>query len=315
MKIAVIIPCFKVTDHIEEVIQRIGDNIAHIYCVDDGCPDNSGKFILDNCKDGRLTVLFNKKNSGVGGAVKVGYAAALSDGMDILVKVDGDGQMDPVRIDSLVAGIINDRADYCKGNRFYNQSSFEGMPLIRIIGNAILSLLIKLSSGYWHIVDPTNGFTAIHAKVLKEVNFNKIDDGYFFESSMLCSLGLLGAVVHDVPIKAVYGQEKSNITIPAIALPFLIKNLTGFNRRIFIVHFLRGFSVASIELIIGTILLLFGLIYGAVQFAVDYGTPASVSAGVVMLSAVPILIGVQLILSFLRHDYSIQPSTPLHISL
>lgn len=315
MKIAVIIPCFKVTDHIEEVIQRIGDNIAHIYCVDDGCPDNSGKFILDNCKDGRLTVLFNKKNSGVGGAVKVGYAAALSDGMDILVKVDGDGQMDPVRIDSLVAGIINDRADYCKGNRFYNLSSFEGMPLIRIIGNAILSLLIKLSSGYWHIVDPTNGFTAIHAKVLKEVNFNKIDDGYFFESSMLCSLGLLGAVVHDVPIKAVYGQEKSNITIPAIALPFLIKNLTGLNRRIFIVHFLRGFSVASIELIIGTILLLFGLIYGAVQFSVDYGAPASVSAGVVMLSAVPILIGVQLILSFLRHDYSIQPSTPLHISL
>ncbi|HXV74272.1 MAG TPA: glycosyltransferase family 2 protein, partial [Sphingomonadales bacterium] len=157
-RIAAVIPCYRVRNQVEAVIAGIGPGVQRIYCVDDGCPEHTGKHIQENVKDPRVVVLFHKKNGGVGASVKTGYAAALGEGMDIVLKIDGDGQMDGSKIAEMVQPILLGQADYVKGNRFFNLEDVKTMPKIRLIGNAGLSFLTKLSSGYWNIYDPSNGF-------------------------------------------------------------------------------------------------------------------------------------------------------------
>ena len=167
-KVAVVIPCYKVRPHILKVISGIAkDDVWQIYVVDDCCPDRSGDLVEQSCDDPRVRVVRNERNQGIGGAIIAGYKQAIADGAEVIVKIDGDGQMDPALIPYFIAPILSGEADYCKGNRFYDLSNISVMPRIRIFGNAILSLMTKLSSGYWDLFDPTNGYTAIHAGVAK----------------------------------------------------------------------------------------------------------------------------------------------------
>ncbi len=172
--IAVIIPSYKVRAHILEVLAAIGPEVTRIYVVDDCCPDQSGDFVAAHCQDPRVVVLRHAQNQGVGGAVMTGYQAAIADGMQVLVKVDGDGQMDPALIGDFVAPILEGEADYTKGNRFFDLENIRAMPKMRLFGNAVLSLMCKLSSGYWNLFDPTNGYTAIHANAARHLPFGKI---------------------------------------------------------------------------------------------------------------------------------------------
>jgi glycosyltransferase involved in cell wall biosynthesis len=165
--IAVVIPCYRVLGHILAVLARIGPDVAAIYCVDDGCPDGSGDWIAHHIRDPRIKVLRHGENRGVGAAVVTGYRQALADGAEIIVKIDGDGQMDPGLIPSFVGPILAGEADYTKGNRFFDPGRLGAMPAIRVLGNAALSFVTKLSSGYWQSFDPTNGFTAVHGEVLR----------------------------------------------------------------------------------------------------------------------------------------------------
>lgn len=189
------------------------------------------------------------------------------------------------------------------------------MPRIRLIGNALLSFLTKLSSGYWHVFDPTNGYTAIHGAVLRELPLDKISKGYFFESDMLFRLNITQAVVRDIPMRAVYEDEQSNLNIRAIIFNFLSKHTRNFYKRIFYSYFLRDFSIASIQLMLGTAFLLFGLIFGSVKWWLAAEEGVTASAGTVMLSALPVLIGVQMILSFLQFDMQGKVRPPIHKDL
>ena len=311
-QVAVIIPCYKVTAHICEVISAIGPEVHAVYCVDDACPDGSGKFIEKEVHDSRVTVLFHELNQGVGGAMLTGYARALADGHDILVKIDGDGQMDPALVPRFVYPIEIGAADYTKGNRFFNLENARGMPLIRLIGNGALSFVTKLSSGYWNIFDPTNGYTAMHRSVGELIVHRKIDKRYFFETDMLLNLYLLRAVVHDVPMGAVYGDEESNLRVGRIALPFLMKNVRNATRR-FIVHYLiRDFSLATLEALAGLLLLVFGIVAGTVFWFHSYADARAATAGQVMIAALPILTGIQLLLSALNFDMRNVPTLPRH---
>lgn len=247
-EIAVVIPTYKACDHILSVIDKIGVEVARIYVVDDCCPDKTGDFVVSNCNDNRVSVIKHEENHGVGGAVMTGYKAALEDDMDILVKIDSDGQMDPALILDFVAPIINGEADYTKGNRFFDLEKVRTMPKIRMFGNAALSLMCKLSSGYWNLFDPTNGYTAIHADVARHLPFNKISERYFFETDMLFRLNTLRAVVIDIPMDARYGNEVSNLKISKIIGEFFAKNLRNFSKRIFYNYYLRDMNLASIEL-------------------------------------------------------------------
>jgi glycosyltransferase involved in cell wall biosynthesis len=312
LRIAVIIPCYKVTAHIRDVLDRIGPEVEAVYCVDDACPEGSGRMIEALAGDRRVKVLYHDENLGVGGAMLTGYRQALRDGHDVLVKIDGDGQMDPALIPQFVQPIALGAADYTKGNRFFNLENVQGMPLVRLIGNGGLSFLTKLSSGYWNIFDPTNGYTAMHRSVGELLVDRKIDRRYFFETDMLLNLYLLRAVVQDVPMVAVYGTEKSNLSVRRLVLPFFVKNIRNAARR-FLVHYLiRDFSLATLEAILGFILFAFGLVTGGMFWLRSYSEGQAATAGQVMIAALPILSGLQLLLSALNFDMRNVPSVVRH---
>ncbi len=310
--LSVVIPCYKVTRHIMAVIESMPPIIEYIYAVDDCCPDSSGQYILSNNMDPRVRVIFNAENKGVGGAVMAGYAAAIKDNMRVVVKVDGDGQMDPALISDFIEPILNGEADYTKGNRFYNLEEIHQMPKIRLIGNAVLSLMNKVSSGYWNVFDPTNGYTAIHVDVLKKLPFAKISERYFFESDMLFRLNTLRALVVDIPMDANYGDEESQLKIGKVIGDFSKKNIKNTFKRIFYNYFLRDMSLASIELVLGGLLLLFGSAYGGFHWFNSAQSGMATPTGTVMLAVLPIVIGVQLLLSFLSYDIENVPRRIIH---
>lgn len=310
--VAVVIPSYKVTRHILGVIAGIGPEVARIYVVDDKCPDGSGAFVRDNCRDPRVVVIEHAQNQGVGGAVMTGYRAAIRDGAAVIVKVDGDGQMDGSLIPHFIAPILAGEADYTKGNRFFNLERIGSMPPMRLFGNAVLSLLTKLSSGYWDLFDPTNGYTAIHADAARFLPFDKISRRYFFETDMLFRLNTLGAVVADVPMDAVYGDEVSNLKISRIVTEFAAKHVRNFVKRLFYNYYLRNMSLASIELPLGIAMLLFGSIFGITHWIDASRHGMATPAGTVMVAALPVIMGVQLILAFLAYDIASVPRRPLH---
>ena len=308
-RIAVIIPSYRVTRHILDVIARIGEECRQIFVVDDACPDGSGRFVVEHCRDPRVQVLWNAENLGVGGAVMAGYRAALAAGADILVKIDGDGQMPPELLGRFVAPIIEGKADYTKGNRFYDLAMVRSMPPVRLLGNAGLSFMSKASSGYWDLFDPTNGYTAIHARVAAHLPTERISNRYFFETDMLFRLNTLRAVVVDIPMAARYNDEVSNLKISRILGDFLFGHLRNFSKRLFYNYFLRDMSAASLQLILGAALVSAGSVYGAWKWLSQAGAPAT--AGTVMLAALPIIIGLQLLLAFLMWDMQSVPRTPV----
>lgn len=307
--VAVVIPCYKVAAHILDVVGRIGPEVGLIVAVDDACPQGSGRLLQEQCTDARLQVVFHEANRGVGGAVMTGYQHAIASGADVIVKLDGDGQMDPGLLPQFVAPVLAGEADYTKGNRFYDLRYISRMPKARLFGNAVLSFMAKFSTGYWDIFDPTNGYTAISARVAAMLPKDRISERYFFESDMLFRLGTFRAVVRDVPMDAEYGDEVSNLRIGKVLPEFLSKHTRNFAKRIFYNYFLRDVSVASIELLCGLALLVFGVVYGGWNWWQSLATGQTAAAGVIMLAAMPVLIGLQLLLAFLAYDIA---SVPRH---
>lgn len=314
-KIVVVVPCYRVKEQVLAVLAAVGPEVARILCVDDACPESSGTHIEQNCKDGRVRVIRLPQNQGVGGAVMAGYSAALEEGADVVVKLDGDGQMDPRIIPVLVGPVVRGLADYTKGNRFYSLENLRSMPALRVFGNAVLSFMSKFSTGYWDIVDPTNGYTALSAKVLRLLPLDKISRRWFFETDVMFRLNTVGAVVLDVPMEARYAGENSNLKVSRVFLEFLWKHASNYMKRVFYNYFLRGFSIASVELLAGLVLLPYGVIFSLVKWSEAESRHVYASAGTVMIGALSIIIGFQLLLSFLNEDMRALPQVPLQSRL
>lgn len=312
LEIAVVVPCYREKAHILDVLSGIGPEVSSIYVIDDKCPDGTGDYVEAINKDPRVKICRHEKNQGVGGATLTGYKAALDDGCDVIVKLDGDGQMDPSLIPNLVMPIRRHEADYTKGNRLHRRGAVSGMPFVRLMGNMGLTLMSKLSSGYWDIMDPTNGFTAIHANVARQLPLDDIAKGFFFESDMLFRLAGLNAVVRDVPMRARYGEEVSHLVVHRVFWTFLVGHLRNTWRRIVDTYFVREVGIASFELILGAILLPAGGLYGAFHWWRSIATGIPATAGTAILSAMPIIVGVQLLLAFIGHDTRRQPTKPIH---
>ena len=311
-KIAVVIPCYRVRDRILGVLERVGPEVDAIYVVDDGCPEQSGQHVLDSCHDPRIRVIRHDENQGVGGATITGYRAAVKDGMYAAVKIDGDGQMDPGLVPDFVEPILDGRADYTKGNRFYDPEDLRAMPAARLLGNAVLSFMSKASSGYWNIFDPTNGYTAIRVSVIEYLPLEKISRRYFAETDLLFRLNLLRCRVIDVPMAAVYGEEDSNLRIMGIVLPFLAGHLRNFGKRVSYNYFLRDFSVASLEMIIGLLATGFGIVFGGYHWMLSRETNVVATCGTVMISGLTLIVGVVLLLSWINFDVNSVPREALH---
>lgn len=310
--ISVILPCYKSKHHVIDVLNRLPDMVSEIIVVDDGCPLHTGKYVEENFSDPRLKFVYHTKNQGVGAAMKSGYAEALKGKAQIFVKLDSDGQMPPEIMSLFTQPIQNDEADCCKGNRFYYLESLRNMPRIRLLGNSFLSFFSKLSCGYWHVMDPTNGYIALHRKVVEHLPLEKLDDRYFFETDLMFRLNILNAVVLDVPMDAVYGDEESNLSASASVLPFLWKNIKTFGKRIFYSYFLRDFSVASLNLIFGLGLFLSGFLYGGTNYYHFSQLNSPTPTGVQIITAILLLTGFHLLLSFITIDMSRVPGRVIH---
>ena len=311
-QIAVVIPAYRVAGHVLGVIAAIGPECTHVYVVDDACPERSGDIVEQGCRDPRVRVLRHVKNRGVGGAVMTGYQQAVADGAKVIVKVDGDGQMDPRLLPRFVAPILRGEADYTKGNRFFDLRHIKQMPLIRRLGNLALSFISKASTGYWDVFDPNNGYTAIHGDVAALLPTDAISERYFFETDMLFRLNTLRAVVVDIPMDARYGDEVSNLRITDIFGEFLGKHMRNLSKRLLYNYYLRDLSIASLELIAGLGLLLFGSAFGIFAWRESIQSGVAATVGTVMVPTLAIMLGLQLVLAFLAYDIANLPRYPLH---
>lgn len=307
----VVIPAYRAAATILPVIEAIGPEIEMIVVVDDGCPEGTALFVASRCSDPRVVCLVHDANQGVGGAFLTGMRYAIERGADIIVKVDADGQMDPSQVSALIHPIVSGQADYVKGDRFFFLTNAASMPSARLFGNLALSFMAKLSSGYWTVMDPTNGFFAIHGRVAELLDDKRIAKRFFFETDLLFHLGLIRAKVVEFPMRASYGNEISNLRISHQLAPFLGGHVRNTLRRILYRYFFREFSLASIQLVAGAALFGFGLLFGSYHW---WSAPSDqlVPTGTIMIAALTFLIGFQLLLSFLNYDISSSPREPLH---
>lgn len=311
-KIAVVIPCYRVADHLADVLARIGKEVHCIYCVIDGCTEASGDVATRaQSHDPRIRVMHLQANSGVGHAFITGLQKAIEDGAGIIVKLDGDGQMPPEKISDLIAPLLQGEADFVKGNRFFHLEDLQSMPIVRMIGNAGLSFLSKLSTGYWNLFDPTNGFVAIKADVAMRIPWEKVQRRFFFESDLLFRLYTVRAAVIDVPMKSHYANEQSNLNIPFALVQFPFFHLVNFLKRVFYCYFLREFNIASMNLVLSFGLMGFGICFGLLNWIRGYELNRLASAGTVMFAALPLILGWQALLAFFAFDVGNVPKRPL----
>ena len=299
--ISVVIPSYKVSKYILDVIKDIPEFVNHIIIVDDKCPQNSGQ-IAKTSSDNRVIICYNEKNLGVGGAVITGYKKALELNSDIVIKIDGDGQMDVNYMQKLIQPILDGKADYTKGNRFTDFKALRAMPKVRLFGNSGLSFLVKAASGYWNLMDPTNGYTAINKHALEELDLDNIAKRYFFESDMLINLNIENAVVVDVEIPAKYGDEESSLSITKTLVGFPPKLFKGLCKRIFLKYFIYDFNMLSLYLVVGLPMLLFGIVFGSIKWIEAIVNNIETSTGTIMLAVLPIILGTQFILQAIQID-------------
>jgi len=311
LRIAVVTPCYNVQDHIVDVVTGIPDYVGYIVLVDDCSTDRTPE-LVDLLSNERIFAIHLPRNGGVGAAMLAGFAKAVEIDADIVIKLDGDGQMDPHYMAMLIEPLLLGKADYAKGNRFRNALLLAEMPVVRRIGNAMLSFLNKSASGYWNVFDPTNGYVAIRRVIIDFLPVKWIHRRFFFESSMLIALGILGAVVLDVPIPARYGSEKSNLKISRAVFEFPIQMAIGLIRRIWFRKILYSLTMEAFLGIFGLLFFAVGLAYGLYGFVtftlIDH---VQSPTGVVMAAALLMLFGFQMLLNAILLDIQSVPVRPL----
>lgn len=313
LRIAVVIPCYRVAAAIEAVVRSLPDWIEHVVLVDDASPDATGERLgeLERSVPGVVT-LRHERNQGVGGAMVTGFRKALELGADVVVKLDGDGQMDARFLPALLQPILEGRAGYAKGNRFRTARDVGRMPAVRIGGNIALTFLTKLASGYWHVFDPQNGYVAISREALERIPLDALDRGYFFENSMLAALNVESTPVADVPMPAIYGDERSNLRIWHVTAAFPFKLLRATARRVVLKYLLYDVSPIVVFLVAGFACFAFSLPFGFYHWWLSAVTGIPATTGTVVLALLPFLLGFQLWLQAINMDVvaSPRPSPP-----
>lgn len=299
--ITVVIPAYNEEAFIGGVINDLPDFVDHIIVVDDCSKDKTFQ-VADENDDSRVIVIKTPENQGVGGATITGYKKALELDSDIVVKMDGDGQMSSEYLHLLLEAIIQDGYAYAKGNRFLKSEDLDVMPKHRLLGNIILTFMNKSASGLWHIFDPQNGYTAIRAEALHSLNLNSVHKGYFFENDMLIQLSLHSFRVKDVSIPAKYGNEQSDIKLVNIIKMFPILFFKRFFYRIYYKYILLDFSPIALFFILGLLLFLWGGILGTYLFIKANITDVDTPLGKVMFVILPLILGSQLLLQAIVLD-------------
>lgn len=310
LKVGVAIPCYNVEGQVGNVLDQIPEFVDLVVPVDD-CSTDGTKRVLESRAGGRIQPRFHDKNTGVGGAVITGWDHCLEQGMGVLVKLDGDGQVDPDKIVTLLERMLETGAPYVKANRFLHAAELEHMPLTRKIGNIVLTFLTKVASGYWHIFDPQNGFIAIESECYSLLNRERIAKRYFFENSMLINLNVFSVPATDVAVPAKYADETSSLSITDTMLTFPVYLMKGFFYRVYQRYVLRDFSPIIVLLLLGVLLTGFGFAFGIVKLLQYRALGTTAPTGNVITAALPIILGYQSILQAFLLDVINSPK-PLH---
>ena len=302
-RIAVVVPAYNEEELIGEVLDGIPDYVAKVYAVNDGSSDRTGEIIEDYARrDPRVVPIHHSPNRGVGAAITSGYKRAIEDGMDIAAVMAGDNQMDPAYLPALLDPIVEGRADYTKGNRLINEAYRKGMPAWRSFGNSILTFLTKIASGYWQMMDPQNGYTAISVKALAELPLDSIYQGYGYCNNLLVWLNIHNMTVRDVAIPARYGREKSKIRYSTYIPRVSRLLLSNFLFRLKTKYIQMGFHPLAFFYAAGAVLTPIGMIGGLValweKFAMGY--PVLFVHGV--LSFLVFMMGMQFLLFAMLFD-------------
>ena len=299
--IAVAIPCYKVEQHLEQVVQGLPTFINHIVLVDDCSPDGTPA-LVDRlaAADARIVAIHHEVNRGVGGAMKTAFRKAIELGVDAVVKVDGDGQMDPRFIEPLVQAL--DHSEFAKGNRLFDRQMLRRMPAVRRMGNLGLGFMVKAASGYWNVSDPVNGFFAVRTETLRRMDLERVADSFFFESSMLIELYYTGARIVEVPMPAIYGNEQSNLSIGKTLFSFPTRLAAAWLRRLYLSYFVYEFNICSLYILVGVPSFLFGLVFGLCNW-VHYASINSPSpTGTIMVAVLTFILGFQMLLAAAQYD-------------
>lgn len=307
-KISVSVPAFNEEKLIGKTLRSIPSFVDLIVVVDDKSTDKTVEEII-KCKklDRRIDLITSEKNLGLGDTIIKAHNFGVKKGVDIMVVMAGDNQMDPKYLPLLLDPIIKEGIDYTKGNRFFHRQDLKKMSTFRIIGNIFLTLISKFCTGYWSISDPINGYTALNARTYKKLDLSKIGSRYGFEPSLLIELSLVNARVKDVFIPARYGEEKSKVNLLADPLKVLKVFLMGFFRRMFYKYTLYNFHPIALFYGVGFLFILIGLIFGFYILFNSFVLQRISTPATVMLSVVPFIIGIQLILQAITLDIQNEP--------
>lgn len=304
MTVSCVIPAYRARLTICDVVRNALRYSDEVIVVDDACPEKSGDAVRQAFQGHpSVFVLSRPSNGGVGAAMKTGLEKALDLRADVIVKIDADGQMDPSYIPSIVELFEADpNLAYVKGNRFFDSRVLSRMPAIRLFGNSLLSLFAKFASGYWNILDPTNGYLAFNGRLLPGINWKGLADCYFFEISALCELGLKRATIAEMEMDTIYGQEPSSLSILRTLLAFPPKLAWLSMRRVLLQYFLFDINLGSLYMLLGVALGSFGTGFAIFEWIQSSLTGVPRTTGTVMLGVLPFLMGFQLVLNALLYD-------------
>lgn len=303
MKVVCVIPTYGAKDTVALVAKKSLEYADGVVVVDDACPERSGE--AAEGLDKRITVIFRDRNGGVGAATKTGLSEAAQMGAAIIIKLDADGQMNPDLIPRLIQPLVSGVADLTKGTRFDSPEDLEGMPIARLIGNSILSLINKFSSGYWTVNDPTNGFIAFTSNFYRSLNWVKISNGYFFESDLLFRSRLIGARISQMRMRSVYAGEKSGLRPSRVVLPFAWRHFVNQVKRIAYMYLVREWNLGTIYMLAGTVSLGVGIASSILAFS--QAQAGSVGTGTAVLASLGYILWVQFSTAFLAVDVTSEP--------
>lgn len=264
--VGVVVPCYNVERYVGQVVETMPDFVDRIYLVEDCSRDGTPQAIEASRQKHpqKVSAIYNQQNQGAGGAIFVGYKAALRDGVDVIATMDGDAQMDPSELGMLVEPIATDLADYSKGNRLVYGEAWNMIPRIRYLGNSMLSLLTKIASGYWHVADTQTSYCIINRETLAKLNLDAIYKRYGYPNDFLVKLNAVNARVKEMPIKPIYHEDgMSGIRywkiIPIISL--LLVRL--FFWRLWNKYVVRDFHPLVFFYLAGIVLFPVGFVLGA----------------------------------------------------
>jgi glycosyltransferase involved in cell wall biosynthesis len=294
LRIAVVVPAHNEEALIAKTVGSMPDFVDHILVVDDASSDATGEKARAG-GDGRVQVIRHEQNKGVGGAIISGHRRAIEIGADVAVVMAGDAQMDPEYLPALLDPIADDDYAFTKADRFFGFDSFQGMPRYRIFGNVVVGFLAKASTGYWNLFDPLNGYTATRTDALERLPLERIRIDYAFECDILVYLNTIRARALDVPVPAVYGDERSGIRLFRDARKLLWSMFKGFWRRMLWKYVLWSFSPVAIFLFFGLLLVGWAVAFGVWILYWTLGTPEA-STATVLLSVGPLLVGINLLI-------------------